>query len=111
VKVLFLPEIREYFRELAEILYKKEYFGFEESAIRCTEDLFSDIENSLPTKLKKPASKHFDKYGKNLFYAVFKKNNDTQWYVFFNTYEMNGDTIYLGRYLGNNHNIAQYIER
>jgi hypothetical protein len=34
MRVLFLPEIRDYFRELAEILYEKNYFGFEETAIQ-----------------------------------------------------------------------------
>ena len=30
VKVVALPEIREYFKELIHILHEKEYFGFEE---------------------------------------------------------------------------------
>jgi hypothetical protein len=38
-------------------------------------------------------------------YAVFKKNNNTSWYVFFN-YE---DDIYYVRYIGNNHTCAQYL--
>ena len=32
MSVLFLPEIREYFENLAIILYEKKYFGFEEAA-------------------------------------------------------------------------------
>jgi hypothetical protein len=33
MKVLFLPEVRDYFKELAKILYEKDYFVFEEDAI------------------------------------------------------------------------------
>jgi hypothetical protein len=34
MRIIFLPEIRDYFRELAQILFDKDYFGFEESALR-----------------------------------------------------------------------------
>lgn len=86
MKVRFLPEVREHFRELSFILYKKEYFGFEESAIAYIRELFDDITINLPTKQKKKAPLYFSKYGNNLHYCVFKKNNNTQWYVFFEIY-------------------------
>jgi len=44
-----------------------------------------------------------------MFYAVFKKNKRTQWYVFFNVYEADGQVVYLVRYMGNNHVIAQFL--
>ena len=34
MKVVFLPEVRLYLRELQDILFEKEYFGFEESAVQ-----------------------------------------------------------------------------
>jgi len=34
MKVLFLPEVRQYFQELEDILFEKEYFGFEDSGIQ-----------------------------------------------------------------------------
>jgi hypothetical protein len=43
MRVLFLPEIRDYFREFAEILYENDYFGFGETAIQYTEDLINSI--------------------------------------------------------------------
>lgn len=55
MKVLFLPEVRTYFRELSEILFQKDYFGFEEYAINYVRELIFDIESSLPRKLNKPA--------------------------------------------------------
>jgi hypothetical protein len=44
-----------------------------------------------------------------MFYATFKKNKSTQWYVFFNIYADNGEAIYLVRYISNNHMIAQFL--
>jgi hypothetical protein len=73
MRVLFLPEIRDYFRELAKILYEKDYFGFEEAAIQYAEDLFNSIANTLPNKVKKTAPAYFDRYEKGMFYAVYQK--------------------------------------
>ena len=47
MKVLFLPEVRTYFRELSEILFQKDYFGFEEYAINYMRELIFDIESHL----------------------------------------------------------------
>lgn len=105
MKIFFSPQVRVYLRELSELLYEKEYFGFEEDAYKYVEDIINDIVASLHHKSKKTAPEYFSVYGKNLLYAVFKKNNNTQWYVFFN-YE---DDIYYIRYIGNNHNCAQYF--
>ena len=55
MKVIALPEVREYLMELIQILYKKEYFGFEENAQKYVEELIFDIKNNLPLKLNKPA--------------------------------------------------------
>ena len=66
-QVLALPEVRSYFAELMQILYDEGYFSFEANAIEYVTDLFADIEQNLPTKSKKPAPAHFEKYGKNLY--------------------------------------------
>ena len=109
VKVLFQPEVQDYFRELAHILYEKEYFGFEKSALKYVDDLFDDIEDTLPHREKKAAPGYFDRYGENMFYSVFKKNNRTQWYVFFNIGEYNKESVYLVQYVSNNHMIAHLL--
>ncbi|MDR0567487.1 MAG: hypothetical protein LBG47_10740 [Prevotellaceae bacterium] len=109
MKVLFLPEVREYFRELVQILYEKNYLGFESTALRYAEDLFSAIADKLPMKEKRHAPAYFDKYGKGMFYATFKKSKYTQWYVFFNIYVDSGEVVYLVRYISNSHVIAQLL--
>lgn len=109
MKVLFLPEVRQYFKELQDILFEKEYFSFEDSAVLYVRSLILDIEKSLPLRMNKIAPPYFNRYGKGMRYSIFPKNRNTQWYVFFNKYKMNGEVIYLVRYISNNHVIAQYL--
>ncbi len=106
-KVLFLPEVVEQFLELAEILYNKGYMSFKDSAVEYSENLFRDIENTLHLKAKMKAPAYFQRYGKGLLYSSFAKNKHTVWYVFYSVYDMDGITIYLVRYLGNNHVVSQ----
>ena len=105
MQIIFSPNVRGYLKEVSEILYEKEYFGFAEDAIEYIDSLILDIYNTLPHRVRKPAPSYFSRYGKELFYSVFKKNDNTQWYVFFN-YE---DDIFLIRYISNNHMIAKYL--
>ena len=110
MNVIFLQEVFEYLKNLIPILYKNGYFSFEDLAIDYVEELIDDIQMSLPLRLHKSAPKHFDTYGKNMEYAIFPKNKRTTWYVFFTKYIIeNGEEIYLVRYIGNNHTIAQYL--
>jgi len=109
MSVILLPEVQEYMRKLQVILYEKDYFGFEEAAQRYTDELLDDILATLPNCLSKPAPEYFNKYGTGMEYASFKKNKRTTWYVFFETYEVNGEIIYLVRYIANNHTVAQYL--
>jgi len=109
MKIIALPEVEQYLEDLKIILFEKEYFGFEESAQKYVDDLFFDIKTNLPNKLKRPAPSYFDRYGKKMYYAAFKKNKRTSWYTFFRIYEVNGEQIYQIRYIANNHTIAQYL--
>lgn len=109
MKVLFLPEVRQYFQELEDVLFEKEYFGLEESAVTYVRDLVLDIEKNLFLRVSKIAPPYFNRYGKGMYYAVFRKSKATQWYVFFTKYQESGETVYLVRYISNNHVIAQYL--
>ena len=40
MRVIILPEVVDYFLELADILYKKGYLGFEDTAIQYAKELF-----------------------------------------------------------------------
>jgi hypothetical protein len=109
MQVILLPEVLQYFENLVIILYEKGYFGFEETALKYVTELYDNIIMNLPAKLHKPAPKYFDKYGKDMEYAIFKKNKHTSWYVFFRVYQTNEENIYQVRYIANNHTIAQYF--
>ena len=83
MSVLFLPEVQKYFYELEDILYEKGYLSFEYTAHEYVDDLIYNIKNNLSSTRHKPAPKYYEKYGKGLYYATFKKNRQTQWYTFF----------------------------
>jgi hypothetical protein len=110
MNVIFTKKVLLYFEELIIILYDKKYFGLLETSKRYVDELVDDILTNLPTKQHKPAPQYFDKYGKDMKYAAFKKSKHTIWYVFFKTYRENGDMVYLVRYIANNHTIAQYLQ-
>ena len=109
MNVIFTPKVLLYFEKLIITLYDKEYFSFLETSKKYVEELVDDIKTNLSTKRHKPAPVYFDKFGKGMKYASFKKSRHTTWYVFFKTYEENGKEIYLVRYIANNHTIAQYL--
>ena len=109
MKVLFLPEVQYFYNELEIILYEKRDFSYEESAREYVDDLIFDVKNNLPQLKHRPAPKHYNKYGKGLYYATFIKSKRTHWYVFFSKYAENGETTYLVCYLGNNHTEAHYL--
>jgi len=109
MSVFFLPEVREHFDFLADLLFQEEYFMFEENARQYVKELFDDIEENLPGRWKKPAPKHFEKYGKGMYYSGFRKNRKTTWYAFFTKYDENGETVYLVRHIENNHTAAHFL--
>ena len=109
MNVIFIPKALNYLEKLVIILYEKEYFCFLETSKKYVDELIDEILTTLPTKHYKPAPNHFDKYGKGMKYASFRKNKSTTWYIFFKTYEENGKTFYLVRYISNNHVIAQFL--
>ena len=107
--VIIHPDARQYMKELQIILYQKNYFSFEAQAQKYVEELILDIETSLPVRAPKKAPPYFERYGKGLYYAKFKKNKRTTWYAFFKIYRTDNELIYQVRYISNNHVIAQYL--
>lgn len=107
MKVLFAPEVEEDLYELIEILIEKEYLGTYTFAISYVEDLVSDIQKNIHTKLKKKAPAFFERYGKDMQYITYQRNANTTWYIFFSVVEGN---IYFIKYITNNHVSGQYIK-
>ena len=109
MRVIILPEVIDYFEDLMDILYQKEYFGFPESAEDYVIELVTEIKASLHILPHRPAPEYFDRYGKDMEYAVFSRNKRTSWYAFFTSYEVGDDVVYLIRHVANNHTVAQYL--
>lgn len=105
MKVYYSEKTIKYLTELTETLYFNDYFGFREDAKRYVEELIREINASINHKVKKVAPEYFNKYGDNLYYASYRKNKNTSWYIFFNKI----DDDYYVYYIGNNHSVAQYL--
>ncbi|MFV0376803.1 MAG: hypothetical protein ACK5JD_05805 [Mangrovibacterium sp.] len=109
MKIIFLPEALDYFNELSAILYQKDYFGFEDSALRYVDELLDDIQTSLHFRPKYIAPSYFDRYGKEMYYCSFRRNKQTTWYIFFSIYQADNERVYLVRYISNNHVTGQFL--
>ncbi|MDQ6472621.1 hypothetical protein RB619_18425 [Flavobacterium sp. LHD-80] len=98
IEVIFTPEVIRYLDDLVVTLYKKEYFGFIESA----EDYVSDIHNAILERIKKSPHKKTPKSLSYLGseYIFYKPNTRTTWYVFFEKRNQN----YLITGILNNYN-------
>lgn len=81
IEVVFTPSVISYLDDLVLILYKKEYFGFIESA----EEYVDDIYDAVPEKIRKSPHKKTSKSLKHLGseYVFYKPNARTTWYIFF----------------------------
>lgn len=81
VEVVFTPLVISCLDDLVLILYKKEYFGFIESA----EEYVDAIYDAVPERIKKSPHKKTPKSLKYLGseYVFYKPNARTTWYIFF----------------------------
>jgi len=81
IEVIFTPHVISYLDDLVNVLYKKEYFGFIQSA----EEYVDDIYDAIPERIKKSPHRKTPKslqyLGSN--YIFHKSNARTTWYIFF----------------------------
>ena len=83
MRVLIKPVIKEYFLELVIALTEKGYFSYEEDSIDYVNDLFLEIKTNLPKMRHISAPKYYERYGKDLYYAIIRTNKHIHWYPFF----------------------------
>ena len=83
MKVFYTTSVNQYLDDLVDILYFKNYFGFEESAIKYVDNLTGEIEKTIHLRIRNIAPTYFLKYGKDLHYTTYLKNKNTTWYIFF----------------------------
>jgi hypothetical protein len=97
VKIEILPEVIIFLNELVELLFYKEYFGFEDSPQFYVQNIYDFIENDLINFPHKTTPIKLKKLGSN--YVFYKPNNRTTWYIFFEK----SNNRYLITHLTNNH--------
>ena len=97
-KVIIPKEIITYLMDLADTLFEKDYYSYIEYANILIDDIL-DFIHTLPHaphyNLSHTAEMRFNRYGKDLQYAFFKRKSSkhTTWYVFFNR---KGDRYIIG---------------
>ena len=105
MNVCFSPEVEDDLYNLLEILVRKGYLGTYPFAISYVEDLVNDIQEHIYTKYKRKAPAYFSRYGRNLQYVIYTRNQHTTWYVFFEVIE----DCYFVTYISNNHVIGHLL--
>ncbi|AXB56572.1 hypothetical protein [Flavobacterium fluviale] len=81
IEVIYTSSVIHYLDDLVVTLYKKEYFGFIESA----EEYVLHIYDAIPERIKKSSHKKTPKSLQylGLNYVFYKANSRTTWYIFF----------------------------
>lgn len=106
-KVFLENDVQLYLQELSETLYQENYFYTEEKALDYIRRLILKIVSTLPLTPHRLAPHHFHRYG--YFYAMFRISRNTCWYAFFTAHKKDDDTIYIVRYITNNHKDGKYL--
>lgn len=109
MRVSYLPEVADYLADLIYTLYKENYFSFEENAFAYVRRLRGEIDKYLPDMPPKRAPRYFERYGSDLYYAVFRTSKRTSWYIFYSIYLVGEQPHYLVRHISNNHVAGQYF--
>jgi hypothetical protein len=85
--LIYSKEFVIYLDDLVRILYKKEYFGFIESADFYVSKIYDFVEENIECFPSKKTSIQLQHLGSN--YIFYKSNQRTTWYVFFEKHENN----------------------
>ncbi len=81
IKVIYTPEVISYLDDLVQILYKKDYFGFIESAEGYVGNIYDSVPENLKSDNYKSAPDELKYLGSK--YIFYKANSRTLWYIFF----------------------------
>ncbi|MCD8193403.1 MAG: hypothetical protein LUD74_02425, partial [Tannerellaceae bacterium] len=88
--IRYTKAVKIYLEKLVNTLYIRNYFGFKEVAKQYVQSIIKEMQETIHLKPKRRTSRHFERYGRNLYYVFYPKNKRTTWYFFF-TYHFNGN--------------------
>ncbi|GEC72552.1 hypothetical protein SAMN05443543_101442 [Flavobacterium flevense] len=97
IKIIITPKVIIYLDDLVQILYKKEYFGFIESAEDYVSKIYDILDENIKLSTHKTTPQKLKYLGSN--YIFYKSNKRTTWYIFFEKKNSN----YLVTGIINNH--------
>jgi len=97
IKIIITPKVIIYLDDLVQILYKKEYFGFIESAEDYVSKIYDILDENIKLSTHKTTPQKLKYLGGN--YIFYKSNKRTTWYIFFEK----KNTNYLVTGIINNH--------
>ncbi len=80
--VLVSENVVTYLNNLVQVLYEDGYFSYKDSAKDYANKIYDFIYQELPTNAQHETPAELKSYGN--YYAKFKSNKRTMWYVFFN---------------------------
>lgn len=83
IEVIFTANVISYLDYLTRILYKKEYFGFIESAEEYVSKIYDFASEKIPSENYKTTPKELKHLGSK--YIFYKANSRTVWYLFLKT--------------------------
>ncbi|WP_076768789.1 hypothetical protein [Chryseobacterium sp. FH1] len=95
--IFYSDEFESQFNEIIDVLYKKEYLGFKESALDYGDRIYDFIFKNINKPISKLSPKAFQKFGE--YYIKYKANENTTWYIFFDR----KDNRFLVNHILNNH--------
>ena len=81
IKVVFTPRAIGFLDDLVRILYKKQYFGFIETAEEYVAKIYDAVQERIQLDIHKLTPKKLKYLGSN--YIFYKANARTTWYIFF----------------------------
>ncbi len=87
VKFIYTPFVIDFLDDLVRILYKKEYFGFIDTAENYVLKIYDAIEKDVCITKHQETPAELSYLGSS--YIFYKSNKRTTWYVFFERKENN----------------------
>jgi len=81
IEVVFTSSVIQYLNDLVLVLYRKQYFGFIESAEEYVSNIYKEVPERIKKTPHKKAPKPLQYLGLN--YIFYKSNARTTWYIFF----------------------------
>ena len=81
IEITFTPDVILYLDGLVQVLYKKEYFGFIETAENYVDQIYDAVDENIKVQKHKTTPKQLKHLGSK--YIFYKANTRTIWYIFF----------------------------